>query len=88
MLYNVNSLNPHNNTFRKLQHRKVMELSQGYTAKNKKIKNCGARMKTQAVWLQSSCLQSLHETVFHYILISACKPGGMSVRGKRFSCLK
>lgn len=46
MLYNVNSLNPHNSTFRKLQHRKVMELSQGYTAKNKK------KLKNKDLWSQ------------------------------------
>ena len=83
MLHSFNSLNPGNNTFRKLQHRKVTELAQGHTAKKKRKKEKrrrrkrdGARVGTQAAWPQSPCLQSPHETVFHYILSSAYKAVG------------
>lgn len=58
MLYNVNSLMgcSHNNPLRKLQHRKVIELAHGQTAKKwwRQGENSG---------LQSPRLQSLQVTV-------------------------
>lgn len=54
-------------------------------------KNGGARMKTQAFWLQSPCLQSLREAAFHSSLVStykATRTSLIAVRGKLFSCFK